>query len=133
MSEDQQQAAPIVVLVDDDEAVRNAVRFSLELDGFSVRSFTDGEVLFDRPELCAGSCLVIDYHMPELNGLDLLRVLRGLGITAPAILITADASDAVRLRARSNGVLVVEKPALADLSDKVRELLAASGNRPAGR
>ena len=46
MSEDQQQAAPIVVLVDDDEAVRNAVRFSLELDGFSVRSFTDGEALF---------------------------------------------------------------------------------------
>lgn len=128
MNHSQPSAAPDVVLVDDDEAVLNAIQFSLELDGFSVKTFANGNALLDQPDLAARACLVIDYHMPALNGLELLRALRQRGIAAPAILITSDASETIRRRATSDGAVVVEKPTLLDLTDKVRELLAASGN-----
>lgn len=130
MSHNQHPAAPSVIIVDDDEAVLNALQFSLELDGFAVQTFADGRALLDRPEVAARACLVIDYHMPALNGLELLGSLRDRGIAAPAILITADVSDIVRQRATLFGVLVVEKPALDDLSEKVRDLLAALENSP---
>ncbi len=125
MSHNQQPAAPSVVIVDDDQAVLNALQFFLELDGFAVKAFLNGHTLLDGPEVAAGACLVIDYHMPALNGLELLRSLRDRGIAAPAILMTADVSDTIRRRAMLDGVLVVEKPALDDLSEKVRDLLAA--------
>jgi len=125
VSHNQQPAAPSVVIVDDDQAVLNALQFFLELDGFTVKAFLNGHTLLDGPEVAAGACLVIDYHMPALNGLELLRSLRDRGIAAPAILMTADVSDTIRRRAMLDGVLVVEKPALDDLSERVRDLLAA--------
>ena len=85
------------------------LQFSLELDGFSVKTFANGNTLLDQPDLAARACLVIDYHMPALNGLELLRALRQLGIAAPAILITSDASEAIRRRATLDGAVVVKR------------------------
>ena len=52
---------PVVVIVDDDPAVRNALAFSLQAEGFRVRSYASGmELLEDSPTAKTG-CLVIDY------------------------------------------------------------------------
>jgi FixJ family two-component response regulator len=102
------------VIVDDDPGVRNALAFSLQAEGFRVRSYASGmELLEDSPTAKTG-CLVIDYQLPGMNGLDLLVELRRRQVAAPAILITTHPSAAVRERAAATGVAVVEKPLLGD-------------------
>ncbi len=103
--------APVVVVVDDDSAVRDSLRFALEQEGMKVLSYRDGAHLLAAPALPAAGCLVVDFYMPDMNGVDLIRDLRGRSVWLPAILITAKATDDMRRRAADVGVrMVLEKP-----------------------
>ncbi|WP_309627421.1 response regulator [Brevundimonas sp.] len=107
-------AAPAVILVDDDPAVAHAVKFSFDLEGLNVCSFRDAESLLESGELPKRGCLVIDYHLPGLNGLDLLDRLRANGVGLPAVLITTNPRLHLRARAAASGVPIIEKPLLTD-------------------
>lgn len=114
-----------VIIVDDDDAVRQSLMFSLALEGFQVRAFRNGEELLAERELPARACLVIDYCMPSLDGLSLVGRLRQSAIALPAILITAKATAEIRRRAALCGCrAVLEKP-LEDnsLADCIRDVL----------
>ncbi len=89
---------PAVILVDDDPAVAHAVQFSFDLEGLNVCSFMDGESLLASGDLPKRGCLVLDYQLPGLNGLDLLERLRANGIRMPAVLITIRVLICVRGR-----------------------------------
>jgi two-component system, LuxR family, response regulator FixJ len=105
---------PMVLIIDDDPAVRNSLKFALEVEGFAVRAYATGaELLDDAPALDNG-CLVVDYKLPEMNGLDLLSELRRRNVDLPAILITTHPNAAVRNRAALAGVPLIEKPLLND-------------------
>ena len=117
--------AKLVIIVDDDQAVRNALKFSLELEGLCVRSHPTAEEALADADLPAAGCLVVDQYMPGLSGMDFLRELGLRGVDVPAILITARASDDLRRRADCAGFCqVLEKP-LEDggLLDAIREAL----------
>jgi len=103
-----------VLVVDDDPAVRNSLRFSLEIDGYRVRLFNSDSDVLALDELPSSSCVIVDYNLPGANGLDLLAAMRARGYTSPAILITSDPPVGVRLRAAAAGVAIVEKPLLGD-------------------
>ncbi|MGD9739563.1 MAG: response regulator [Bauldia sp.] len=98
-----------VVLVDDDAAVRSALTFALEAEGYVVLSFADAEtVLMQEP---AADCYVIDDRLPGgMSGLDLVRELRTNAVTVPAVIITTHPTMAVIHRAKALGVPIVEKP-----------------------
>ena len=115
----------LIVVVDDDEAVRDSLRFSLPIEGFAVRTFASGQHLLSETPLPAGDCFVVDQNMPAMNGLDLISRLRARNLTAPAILITSHPNAAVREQAAAAGVPIVEKPLLDfSLMDSVRRSLA---------
>jgi FixJ family two-component response regulator len=57
-------------------------------------------------------CLVIDYRLPRMNGLDLLSELRRRKVKLPAILVTTDPSVSVRAQTAAAGAALVEKPLL---------------------
>lgn len=123
---------PTVVLVDDDAAVAHALQFSFELDGFRVRTYAEGGSLLAREDLPEVGCLVLDYNLPGMNGLELLGRLRRRRVSLPAILITTNPNAALRARAAAAGVPIVEKPLLTDaLLDRVREAIAAGASAPA--
>ena len=127
MHDDGNQArSPVTVLVvDDDPAVRHSLKFALELDGFAVRVYPDGQALLNDAHLPAGGCLVIDHVMPGMSGLDIVDALRSRGILIPAILMTSGASGRLRQRAAAAAVVVVEKPFFGNgLVDAIRDLLA---------
>ena len=127
METDQQR--PTILLVEDDPAVVNALKFSLELEGFAVSAYADGETLLASRPLPEKGCLVLDYHLPGIDGLNLLERLRAANVTLPAILITTNPRNAVRMRAALAGVQIIEKPLLTDaLRDSVRRALAAKGH-----
>lgn len=101
-----------VLVVDDDAAVRLSLRFALELEGLDVRLYADGAALLgDERNLPAVGCLVVDQFMPGMEGVELLARLRLRHVNLPAIMITAKATDDLRLRAHAAGFgLVLEKP-----------------------
>jgi two-component system, LuxR family, response regulator FixJ len=122
---DSSRRRPVVIIVDDDPAVRNSLKFSLEIDGFDVRSFASGTDLLDAYDVCIGSCLIIDQRMPGMTGLDLIATLRDRHISAPAILITSHPNAAVRSRAAQAGIPIIEKPLLGNaLVDGIRDAFA---------
>jgi FixJ family two-component response regulator len=126
VSAQQQTAGPAVIIVDDDPAIRNSLAFSLQTEGIAVRLYASGEELLKDIPVCATGCLVIDYKLPEMNGLDLLAELRRRQVAAPAILITTHPSTAVRERAAASGTTLIEKPLLGDaLFAEIRAALAA--------
>jgi two-component system, LuxR family, response regulator FixJ len=115
--------SPKIVLVDSDPGIRASLKFSLELEGFTVEAFESGESLVDLPDLPDAACLVLDYRLPGMDGLTLLALLRRRGAAQPAVLITGLASRAVRARAAEAGAIIIEKPLLCDaLSAAIRSL-----------
>jgi FixJ family two-component response regulator len=118
-------AGPTIVVVDDDAAVRNSLKFSLEIEGYSVRTYASPAEFLGGAEMPAGACLVIDQNMPGMSGLELLRALRQRGIRTPAILISAHASVALNEEAARRGVVVVEKPFIGNiLLDRIHAAIA---------
>src|SRR5215467_4819645 len=107
-------ASSVVLVIDDDPAVRNSLKFALEVDGFSVQVYPTGNALLDEDDMPKSGCLVVDYNLPGMHGLDLLERLRERDIKLPAILITSHPSAAIRSRATSAGVHLIEKPLLND-------------------
>ena len=104
----------VVYVVDDDSAVRDSLKFSLELEGYRVVTCSGGAEMLAVPALAAEGCLVLDYHLHDMNGLDLLEILRTRHVALPAILVTSHPQVAVRRRAEAKGVPIVEKPLLGN-------------------
>lgn len=117
-----------VIVVDDDAAVRAALKFALEVEGFNVQLYDGPQAVLAAANLPKRGCLVIDYRMPTIDGIELVDELRRRNVTLPAILISARVTKALRdLAARSGLMRVLEKP-LTDtaLVENIRGALAAS-------
>ena len=118
---------PNIAVVDDEPAVCNSLKFSLELEGFSVRTYGNGSELLNSADLGGIDCLVIDQRMPGMNGLELIEKLRQAGVSTPAVLITGQSSGALRAAAANAHVPVVEKPLFGNtLLDKICEACRSS-------
>jgi FixJ family two-component response regulator len=114
----------VVVVIDDDPAVLGALKFSLELEGFQVDTYRGGRELLAESRLPQAGCLVIDYKLPEMDGLDLLAALRRRNVLLPAILITSHPTAALRRRAAEVSTPIIEKPLLGDaLTSAIRSSL----------
>ena len=117
-----------VVVVDDDEALRNAVRRALRLEGYDVDVASDGAEALDQLAGLRSDLVVLDVLMPVLDGVTVCRRLRERGDDTPVLMLTArDAvSDrVVGLDAGADDYLT--KPfALEELLARVRALLRRS-------
>jgi DNA-binding response OmpR family regulator len=128
---------PITVLIiDDNLELLEVLSEGLELAGpFSVRTACDGvqgleECLAEHPD-----CLVIDVKMPQLNGYQLVRALRGDAETAdiPLILLTALAQDYERFAGLAAGTdrYMIKPVTPRELAAAIREVLALSAHERA--
>ena len=120
-----EEAPPFVVhVVDDDPAVCSSLKFALEVDGFSVRTYARSEEVLEA-DLSRKGCMIVDYNLPGLNGLDLLTELDRRDVHLPAFLITSNPTLNVRRRATAQGVAIIETPLLGNqLSEAVRDSFA---------
>jgi two-component system response regulator FixJ len=114
----------VILVVDDDSAVRNSLKFMIEVEGFEVNAYSSAQELLNENSLPANSCLVTDYHMPDMTGLELVDHLRDRQISIPAILITANPTENLRNRAAAAGIPIIDKPLLGSrLLDAIRKAL----------
>jgi two-component system, LuxR family, response regulator FixJ len=116
---------PMIYVVDDDYDVRTSLRFLLETEGFDVRTFRSGSALLGSSTRNRADCLVVDYKMAELDGLELATRLRRLQVSTPIILITGYPDENISAKASSAGVRqVLLKPNLeGNLIDCVRNAI----------
>jgi two-component system response regulator FixJ len=119
---------PIIAVVDDDAAVRNSFKFSLEIDGFAIRTYASAEELLSSGNLGSLQCLVVDQDMPRMTGLELVTALRAQGVKVPALLISGRLTPAVTRQASLAGIPVVEKPFLGN--SLIESIRAAIGTKP---
>lgn len=100
-----------IVVIDDDDAVRDSVSTLLEAHGFSVQCFASGPEFLQSNFQGKTACLLLDYHMPDMTGIDLLNELKRRGFSYPTILITGLSDAMIQKRAEAAGVLeVLRKP-----------------------
>ena len=118
-------AKPVIYVVDDDPGVLGSLRFLLETDGFEVETFRSGPALLNAVASNEADCFVIDYKMPNINGIDLATRLRSRDIAAPIILITGYPDDSIPAKAAVAGVHhVLLKPHLEEsLVARIRDAI----------
>ena len=120
-----------ILVVDDDQAVRDSLRRALALQGYDVEVAVDGEeALFKlRANPNATELLVVDVLMPRLDGLELTRRLRADGSEIPILMLTARDQVADRVEGLEAGAddYLVKPFALEELVARVRALMRRLG------
>ena len=100
-----------VHVIDDDEAVREALAFQLGSAGIDVRTYESAAVFLEVAPTVQTGCIITDVRMPELSGIDLLRLLRELKFAVPVIVITAHGDIPLAVEAMRLGAMgFLEKP-----------------------
>jgi FixJ family two-component response regulator len=100
-----------VCVVDDDDWVCDSLSALLETYGFGVLTYPSGAAFLQDDGRRDAKCLIVDQHMPGLDGLDLIAELHRQEVSLPAILITGRLDAGIAQRAGALGVLaLLEKP-----------------------
>jgi two-component system response regulator FixJ len=126
-----QSGKSLIYVVDDDYDVLTSLRFLLETEGFEVRTFRSGSALLGSSIRNRADCLVVDYKMAEIDGLELTNRLRGLDVSTPIVLITGYPDENILAKAGAAGVRqVLLKP---NLEESLAECVRNAINPPAAQ
>src|SRR5919108_2266023 len=102
---------PLIAVVDDDEAIREAVQSLIRSVGLRAAVFASAEDFLCSGQLQATACLIVDVRMPRMSGLELQQQLAITNRSMPIIFITAHGDEEARARAlRSGAVAFLDKP-----------------------
>jgi FixJ family two-component response regulator len=102
---------PLITVVDDDEAIREALQSLLRSVGLRAEMFASAEDFWHAGQLQATDCLIVDMRMPRMSGLELQQRLAAAHCPIPVIFITAHGDAETRARAlRAGAVAFLDKP-----------------------
>lgn len=100
-----------ILVSDDDPGVRRGLQLLLRAGGYAVSGYTTGSALLADPRAREADCVILDYRMPDIDGLTLLDTLRRQGWRGGAILISGFYDEDLERRARAAGFdQVIAKP-----------------------
>ena len=94
---------PCILVVEDDDAVRRSIQLLLRSRGMDVRAYASAKDAVGDPEVRSAECLIADLVMPEVDGIELLRALRGSGWNGSALLISGHLTPALQQKAAQAG------------------------------
>ena len=101
----------LIAIVDDEEPIRKALSRLLRSAGMDVKTFPSGVEFLESLASQRPDCVVLDLHMPVVNGFDVQARLTESGVTVPVVIITGHDSDETRDRALSGfPVAYLRKP-----------------------
>ncbi|MDX6715952.1 MAG: two-component system, OmpR family, response regulator PrrA [Baekduia sp.] len=118
-------AGPVVLLVDDDPAIRRTVAAGLELEGFSVVAASGGRAALEAAARVHPAVILLDLNMPDLDGLEVLKRLRDGGDQVPVCVLSARDEIDDRVRGLQAGAddYVVKPFALEEVVARLHALL----------
>jgi FixJ family two-component response regulator len=122
------QVTPVVFVVDDDVSVRESLELLIRCEGWRARTFSSAQEFLDCPRSLGPCCLVLDYSLPDLNGLELQKRVAIERPDMPIIFITGHRDVPTTVQAMKAGALeFLTKPFIDDvLLDAIRDGLDRS-------
>ena len=127
------QDKPIVFVVDDDVSVRESLEMLIQFAGWQPETFASAEEFLARPRVSTPNCLVLDVSLPELNGLDLQKLVADR-IEMPIIFITGYGDVPMTVRALKAGAVefltkpLAEEALLGAIRHAIERSQTALGN-----
>ena len=103
----------LVLVVEDDDSMREAIARLLQAAAFDTMAYASAEALLAAGPGSGAACVVSDFKLPAMSGLDLLERLRERGLDLPVVLITTP-TTAIDARVEALGVELVPKPLVTD-------------------
>lgn len=121
-----------ILVSDDDPGVRRGLQLLLRARGYAVCGYTTGSALLADPRAKEADCVILDYRMPDIDGLMMLGRLRQQGWRGRAILISGFCDDGLAQRAREAGFdHVLSKPVIGRaVLDAVRRVAEQPREQP---
>jgi two-component system response regulator MprA len=118
-----------ILVVDDDRAVREALRRALTLAGYDIQTADGGQVALEMVIESLPDAVVLDLGMPEIDGLEVCRRLRNLGNRVPILILTARDAVSDRIDGLDCGAddYMVKPFDVGELKARLRALLRRSG------
>lgn len=118
----------IVYVVDDDDGIRDSIAFVLKKAGIAAKVFDSPARFLEEWDESLPGCLVVDYKMPDLTGLQLIQEIRSRGSMIPFLIITGHGTVPIAVEAmRMGAVTVIEKPfhhkQLLELLESLRQAM----------
>jgi two-component system response regulator FixJ len=104
----------LVFIVEDDDEVRASTRTLLEASGYAVREFASGEDVIASGDAATAGCIVLDYNLSGMSGLDLIKQLRAEGVQTPAIMVSGNGKQLAEAAAKVGVAAVLRKPLSAE-------------------
>ncbi len=119
-----------VYIVDDDEAVRDAIGMLLETVDIPYAAFPDAQAFLDGAELNRVNCLVLDIRMPGMSGLELQEKLQAMEAEVPIVFITGHGDIPMAVEAMRRGAVDFLRKPFRDqeLLDRIQEALSVDAN-----
>ena len=126
-------ASPAILLIDDDEGLRETVGLLLEQDGYQVLSAADGRTGFDLAATARPDLILVDLRLPGMSGVDICRQIRASGATTPLIILSAvgDEIDKVLLLEIGADDYIVKPFGARELLARIRAVLRRAAPQPA--
>ena len=120
---------PLVVVVDDDESVRESLPDLLKQFGFATLAFSSADEFLVSGSADRTTCLLLDNAMPRMSGLNLQEELKNRGYKIPIIFITAQKDETFRMRALEQGAVDILFKPFSDvtLQDALGKVIGESG------
>jgi FixJ family two-component response regulator len=121
-------ATPVVFIVDDDVSVRESLELLVRSEGWEPELFSSAREFLARPRSSHPSCLILDVHLPDLNGLDLQKRIASDRADMPIIFITGYGDVPMTVKAMKAGAVeFLTKPFADDvLLAAIRNAIARS-------
>ena len=123
-----------ILVVDDERNIRNNLGMVLEAEGYKVDTVSNGDDAILRVKEGRYDIAFVDIQMPKMDGLELLRYLRGLRPKMPVVMLTARSQETEKVLGLELGADdYVTKPfSITELLARVRAVLRRAGGRPSG-
>jgi FixJ family two-component response regulator len=120
---EQSSADQRISIVDDDASIREALKSLMRSVQFDVEAFASAEEFLASGRVADTACLILDVHLPGMNGFELQKLLNVERRSIPVIFITAHADDASRERAMKAGAIeFLSKPVRRETLFKAIEI-----------
>jgi len=105
MTASKSQEQPIVFVVDDDVSVRESLELLIKFAGWKPETFASAKEFLARPRTVTPSCLVLDLSLPDLNGLELQKLIGADRVEMPIIFITGHGDVPMTVQAMKAGAV----------------------------
>lgn len=117
----------LVMIIDDEAAVRDSLSSVLSTYGFDTTACSSARLALREIGVARPDCIVLDVRMPELDGLQMLQLLKTMEAAPPVIMITGYADVPMAVQAMKSGAVdFIEKPVVDDeLADSINAAISA--------